>query len=180
MSASIFEQRIPTPERPSIVVDRVHETVVELGDAELLAFFTSGSGTPGDNIRILLRPDPEFESSDPMPGLFLWGAFQGRELLVGGADFFFGVGFRMLYPEQQRFRAVGAPDAGNLVWKFRRALWLNKTLLTLPLSSGSDPQADLQTEFRAVEFQGLEVGNKCFDMIEGDFTYRKQIDKDSI
>ena len=181
MGSSLFQQRIPTLERPSIIIDRVHETILELGDQELLDFFSSGSGAgTGDNIRILLRPDPILDPSDPLPGLFLWGLSQGRGLLIGGADFSFGVGFRMAYPSPERFRQSGEPDAGNLVWKLRRALWKNKTLVTVPLP-GSDPQADHMPEFRAVEFQGLEAEDGCcFDVIEGDFTYEKEIGQDDI
>lgn len=186
MAKSIFEQRIPTLERPSIIVDRVLETILELGDQELLDFFSSGPGAgTGDNIRILLRPDPVIHREDPIPGLFLWGLSQGRGLLIGGADFSFTVGFRMAYESPSRFRDSGKPDAGNLPWKLRRALWKNKTLVTnlaiFPLP-GDDPQADHMPEFRAVEFQDLPAEDRkgCFDVIEGDFTYEKEIGQDDI
>lgn len=167
-----------TPELPAVIVDRVHLKVTTLGDADLLAFFADAAGTAGGNIRMLQRPDPKYEAGDPLPGLVFWCLSNPSGFEIGGGRFRIGVGWRMVYPEADRFRASGAADAASLVWKLVRVLWANDRLTD---ASGMDPKADKIERFAAQIFQGLGYPNSvCVDLIEGEVVYESMIDKGDI
>ena len=173
-------------ERPSVVVDRVHlklttatPTVSQpvVPGADFLAFCSASGGAPGSSIKILERPDPITEPSDPGQALLLWGLGLNLDEEIGGGRFNVGVGYRVLYPDPPRTRDPGEPDSLSFIWKMWRVLVHSQSLTD---AIGADPQTTHIVAFKGQPFLSIDVKGVCREVIQGEILYQVLLDKDAI